>query len=274
MNAGDAIDWLAAAPGSTAILTDFDGTLSAVVARPQDARPLAGVPALLKRLAAHVGLVGVVSGRQVPWLVDQLELSGQVAAPGTVGGGIVHAAGLHGLQRSTGGEVHLAQGVTAWLPAIAGAREEARRLVPRGVDVEDKGYGVTLHWRQVADREDVAGIVTGIAERLAAASGLVARSGKASVELVPPIGIDKGSVVREWVAGGGLDRVGFLGDDVSDLSAFAAVDELTALSVAGLKIAVASDEMPSELAGLADVVLAGPTDAVAMLERLSERLTT
>ncbi|HKH89057.1 MAG TPA: trehalose-phosphatase [Acidimicrobiales bacterium] len=268
MNASDAVTWLARSPMTTAVFTDFDGTLSAVVARAEDARPLPGVPELLKRLAAKLGYVGVVSGRQVAWLVDQLALSGQVGTAGLAGRGIVHAAGLHGLERSTGDSVQLAEGVTDWLPTIRRARDQARAQAPAGVDVEDKGYGVTLHWRQIADREGIAEAVAGLAQRLAASTGLAARAGKASMELVLPIGIDKGSVVREWSAGRGLERVGFLGDDVSDLSAFAAVRELAA----GLKIAVASAEMPSELVDQADVVLAGPEEAVALLTELADRL--
>jgi trehalose 6-phosphate phosphatase len=275
VNAGDAVDWLAEAPATTAILTDFDGTLSAVVTRAEDARPLAGVPDLLKRLAAQLGFVGVVSGRQVAWLVEQLALSGQVETAGPAGHGIVHAAGLHGLERSTGDSPHLADGVATWLPVIEHARDEARAEAPDGVDVEDKGYGVTLHWRKIADREGIADAVSRLAERLADSTGLRVRPGKASVELVPPVGIDKGSVVREWVASRGLKRVGFLGDDVSDLAAFVAIDKLCAgpeAAIAGLKVAVAGAEVPAELIDRADVVLAGPPEAVAMLRALADRL--
>jgi 3-deoxy-D-manno-octulosonate 8-phosphate phosphatase KdsC-like HAD superfamily phosphatase len=70
-----------------------------------------------------------------------------------------------------------------------------------------------------------------------------------------------------------LERVAFFGDDVSDLPAFAAVDELIrAGGVAGLKVAVTGSEAPSELIERADLVLASPEEAVGLLTSLAGRL--
>jgi len=62
---------------------------------------------------------------------------------------------------------------------------------------------------------------------------------------------------------------------VSDLAAFVAIDKLCAgpeAAIAGLKVAVAGAEVPAELIDRADVVLAGPPEAVAMLRALADRL--
>src|SRR4051794_5005482 len=59
-------------PAATAILTDFDGTLSAIVANPQDAQPLPGAVEVLSDLSILYGRVAVISGRPVAYLVDRL----------------------------------------------------------------------------------------------------------------------------------------------------------------------------------------------------------
>ncbi|MGH9296766.1 MAG: trehalose-phosphatase, partial [Acidimicrobiales bacterium] len=64
-------DLLAKSPLRTAILTDFDGTLSPIIAVPESAEPLLGAVEALHRLAARYGFVGVVSGRPAAFLVER-----------------------------------------------------------------------------------------------------------------------------------------------------------------------------------------------------------
>jgi hypothetical protein len=60
----------------------------------------------------------------------------------------------------------------------------------------------------------------------------------------------------------------FAGDDVGDLSAYDAVDELRAAGVPGLTICSDSPEGPEQLRERADLVVDGPEGIVAMLEGL------
>jgi trehalose 6-phosphate phosphatase len=189
----------------------------------------------------------------------------------------VQAYGLHGLERWTGGGIELDGGAATWQPVIAEARSRALAAALPGVEVEDKQFSVTLHWRQASDPLVAGDSAALLSARLAAATGLIARPGKASVELVPPIGIDKGTVVRTVTRASGARRVAFLGDDTSDLLAFGAIDGMVAggsriSQVSGLKIAVAGEDVPDELVELADVVLAGPETAMGLLVQLAERL--
>ncbi len=71
---GDRWDAFRRAPEAAAILTDFDGTLAAIVDDPAAARPLDGVPALLDELADRYALVAVLSGRPVAFLQQLLGL--------------------------------------------------------------------------------------------------------------------------------------------------------------------------------------------------------
>jgi trehalose 6-phosphate phosphatase len=166
-------------------------------------------------------------------------------------------------------------GVAGWRPVIEEARDQLLAGVPDGVRVEDKRYGVTVHWRSIplsgGELEASAARAKELAAAVAAEHGLVARPGKSSVELALPLGIDKGTVVRELC--GGLERAGFLGDDAGDLLAFHALDELR--SEAGLrtlKVAVAGAEAPPALLAEADLVFDGPAGAADFLEQLAARV--
>jgi trehalose 6-phosphate phosphatase len=269
--AAEAVEWLAERPRQLALFTDFDGTLSPIVAHPELARPLTGVPELLKRLAKRLCVVGVVSGRPAAWLVEQLRLVPTSGASE----GVVDAYGLHGLEHTTGGGVEVAAEAAAWQERAARARDEAVAAAIPGLNVEDKTYGVTLHWRAATDPRSVSEQATRLADRLSASTGLLPRPGKASVELVAPIGIDKGTVVATRGTAEGIERVAFFGDDRSDVAAFVAIDELRRRgAAAGLKIAVTGPEAPDELLDLADLVLATPAEAVALLVSLADRLET
>ena len=80
--------------------------------------------------------------------------------------------------------------------------------------------------------------------------------------------IDKGRVVETVAAG--CTAACFAGDDAGDLPAFAALDRLARKGMAVVKVAVATDESPPALAAAADLVVAGPTDALALLAGLAE----
>ncbi len=66
-------------PERSLIMLDFDGTISEIVDDPACARPLPGAPELLRCLVESFGLVAIVSGRPISFLLDRLHLTGQVA---------------------------------------------------------------------------------------------------------------------------------------------------------------------------------------------------
>lgn len=271
-----AVAWLGAEPDRTALFTDYDGTLSPIVARPGDARPLPGASEALKQLASRLAVVGVVSGRPIEFLVDRLGLDAlarETSAPPEARP-VLHAFGLHGLEHWVGdGTIEIEPAVLAWRRAVAAARGGARLAALPGVEVEDKVYGVTIHWRNAPDPAAIEPAASALAGELAEANGLLVRPGKASVELVPPVGVDKGIVVRRWGAGGRVRRIGYLGDDTSDLPAFDALDSLTAESDRrALKVAVTGRGAPPALLESADLILASPAEAVELISRLVQFL--
>lgn len=240
-------------PASAGVFTDFDGTLAPIVDDPASAWPLPGVPALLGRLAQRYRRVAVISGRPLTYLLDKLG-----AVPG------VELAGLYGLERAEGGDVVELPAAKRWRAVVATVAEEAEAAAPPGVGVERKGLALTLHARKAPQH---ATWVVSFSEAQAAVTGLEAHRGKMSVEMRPPVGADKGTVLSELA--GGLSAVCFLGDDLGDLPAFAALAAMRREGITTLAVAVSGPEAPEALCLAADLTVDGPEGAAGLLEELA-----
>jgi trehalose 6-phosphate phosphatase len=247
---GDSLAPLRRDPATAGIFSDFDGTLSPIVDDPGLAEPVAGVPGLLAELARRYAVVAVVSGRPVAFLAARLPAS-------------VLLAGLYGLEVQRHGEQEIDPEAERWRAAVSAAAARLRAAVPSGVLVEPKGLSVTCHYRTNPSLEPQ---VLTLAQEVASATGLVARRGRKSVELLPPIHTDKGTVIRKWAAD--LHSACYLGDDLGDLAAFRALDELATRGISTARIAVRSDEAPVELLQAADVIVDGPEGAAGLLHTL------
>jgi trehalose 6-phosphate phosphatase len=239
-------------PERAALFTDYDGTLAPIVDDPQAAVPVAGAGQALGRAARRLGLVAVVSGRPVAWLCRQL---------GDAGG--VVFAGLYGLERIRDGEIVAVPGAQRWREVIEEVAAAADAEMPVGVLVERKGLALTLHARTAPAQQRR---IEEWAARRAEGRGLISHPGRRSVELRPPVPIDKGTVVSELAEG--YDAVCFIGDDRGDLAAFEALGRLAGAGVHTVAVAVASDESPKEVLDAADLVLDGPPAVLELLRRL------
>ncbi|HEY7069578.1 MAG TPA: trehalose-phosphatase [Acidimicrobiales bacterium] len=237
-------------PALAAVVLDFDGTLSPIVDVPAEARPVAGAVEVLDHLAGRLGLMAVMSGRPVDFLVPLLP-------PGVV------LSGLYGLEVVRDGARTDLPGAGAWREVVADVARTSADRGPEGMVVESKGLSLTLHYRA---RPDVAAAVEAWAESQAVRSGLVARAAKMSVELHPPIAADKGTALESLTAG--LSAVCYAGDDRGDLPAYDALDRLAAAGVHTLRVAVAGRETPPELVARADLLVDDPAGVVDLLRRL------
>lgn len=251
------VEPLVADPANAAVLTDFDGTLSRIVDRPDEARPLDGARDVLGALARTFARVGVISGRPAAFLREQL------------GAPHVRLVGLYGLEWiDDDGRVVTHPDAAPWRGVVDGVVANARTHGPDGVLVEHKPLSVTFHYRENPDREAAA---RSWAEAEAARTGLVSHPARMSYELRPPVDRDKGTAVEEQAAG--LGAACFVGDDRGDLAAFDALDRLRAKDVDTLRVAVRSAEAPAELLERADVLVDGPGGALDLLRSLADAVS-
>jgi alpha,alpha-trehalase len=218
-----------------ALFLDYDGTLTSIVERPEDALLAPAMRAAL-RAAAEVMPVAIISGRDlddVQALVDLPE--------------IIYA-GSHGFD-IRGPDIALEQpeGVDA-LDDLARAADtlDARLADIDGAQVERKRFAVAVHYRRVADDQvaRVEDAVTAAADR---APNLRCTGGKKIFELRPDIDWDKGRAVT-WL----LEKLGledqdvlpiYVGDDDTDEDAFRALAKQ-----GGIGILVAAQDQPSAAA--------------------------
>ncbi len=98
--------------------------------------------------------------------------------------------------------------------------------------------------------------------------------GRHERELRPPLNVDKGTVVRALVAEhderavAPLRAVAAFGDDIGDLPAFAALEELRAAaggSLTVVRVAAVDAESPPAVAAAADLSVPGASGAVELL---------
>ena len=201
----------------------------------------------------------MLSGRPVSFLSEQL------AGPGAGG---IELFGLYGMERGRNlddgtVEVEESDAAAAWRGVLSGVASDAHSAAPPGVTVEHKGLAVTIHYRRAPEHAPWA---TGFADESARRTGLRAHPGKMSVELRPPVGNDKGTIVEEQSTG--LRAVFFAGDDIGDLPAFEALTRLRATGVTVCSVAVAGAETPPQVIAAADALVEGPDGLLVLLAGL------
>jgi len=241
------------APEHAAILVDFDGTLAPIVAQADQAVALPGAVDALTALATHYAVVAVVSGRPISYL--------QAQVPGDL-----VLSGLYGLETRRDGRHERHPEAAAWQAVVDAVAVEAAEADLPELEVEHKGLSLTLHFRT---HQEHAAAALAWADDAAARSGLRVRRAKMSVELHPPVEVDKGTVVEGLVAG--LSAACYIGDDVGDAPAFDALDRLAARGVAAVRIAVTTSESVPELLDRADLLVDGPAGVLDVLRSLLPR---
>ncbi|HEY5988901.1 MAG TPA: trehalose-phosphatase, partial [Streptosporangiaceae bacterium] len=212
-------------PGRALIATDFDGTLAPIVADPRAARPHPAVIPALARLAPLVGTLAVITGRPAEVAV---RLGGFEAIPGLI------VLGHYGWDRWENGVLTSPPSP----PGVAAARARLPELLASAADgtwVEDKGHALAVHTRRAADPAGALKQLAGPLSRLAGETGLACEPGRLVLELRPH-GIDKGSAFSLLAAKRNVGPLLFAGDDLGDLTAFAAVRSLRAAGHPGLTV--------------------------------------
>ncbi len=201
-----------AGAGPLLLLLDFDGTLVPIAERPQDIEVPAELPSLLHRLERAGHGVWIVSGRRADDVRARL-------------GDDVRVVGVHGLDWP-------GEPAPARQQKLDEVRARAERLIAKdpalaGAIVEDKGLSIALHYRGVPPA------ARGRAqERLLALTNELLPSGAdAALNVLPghcivevrPREASKGRAVRRLVQAYPTLRPVYIGDDVTDEEAFAAL---------------------------------------------------
>lgn len=216
------------------LLLDLDGTLVEVAARPDGVRVSKRLRYIMTRLSDRLGeRLAIVSGRP----------AGQVR---TMFDGLTFAvAGSHGAELFWPDGRKLVSPLLRGRDIILRATRELAGRFP-GVLVEDKPFGVALHYRLAPDAQDKCHALAG---QLAADHGLALQPGKMVIELKLSTA-DKGVAVRNLMRE--TPMVGtspiFVGDDDTDEAGFRA-----ALDLHGAGVRIGAPAPTAAIYGLANV---------------------
>jgi trehalose 6-phosphate phosphatase len=242
-----------------AVFLDYDGVLTPIVDRPEDAVMSEGMRDTVRALSTRCP-VCVVSGRDRAAVQQLMGIEDLVVA------------GSHGFDIWSPREGTIADNPAAGFEGlIAKVTERLQADVGsiRGVKVEPKRASVAVHYRLAAaeDREQVTAVVRALLTEYS--EGLKVTPGKKVYELEPKIDWDKGKAVRYLMRVLGFDSGDFvalyLGDDITDEDAF------RALRGRGVGIIVGRPDDP-EVAGratAAEFVLASVEEVQRFLARLA-----
>src|SRR5215212_11869573 len=250
----------------SAVITDIDGTVSAIAPTPAEAMVDPGAKAALALLAERLTAVAVVSGRAPQDGVAMVGLPQLIYV------------GNHGLERIARGTPWTHPVAAAAQPAIAAALAEIERAARAAGDVpwlivENKGVTGTIHYRLAADQTAAAALLEPLARAAADRHGLRLTPGRMIFEVRPALAVNKGTAIRELAQDLGLRGIVFFGDDVTDIDAFRTLLELReANEAATLRVGVLGPETSPAVLAEIDVSVNGVASCAATLLALAARL--
>ncbi len=203
----------------SALLFDFDGTLSRLVDDPADAAIEARSEAALRDLTGLVDVVGIVTGRAVSDMQARLDTGNLVVV------------GNHGLEWVVRGEHQAHEAGVAAEEAVTAALAEIRERIEHdrlaeGVVFENKRLSASVHYRMAPNQKQVGSVLVPLARRVVASHGLRLTEGKFIVELRPMAEVSKGSAMHQLQRELDLASIVFLGDDLTDVDGFVELKNL------------------------------------------------
>lgn len=200
------------------LFTDYDGTLTPIVEKPELAIISEETRLLLKNLATQRRItVGIISGRALADLKEKVNL-----------GEIVYA-GNHGFEIEGPGINFvnpLANEVRPLFKALSHLLALALGTT-RGVFIENKGLTLSVHYRQMPEHKApyLESIVQKIVKEFQSIARFRITSGKKVYELRPDVDWDKGKAIKLLMERYNSRNTSetlpiFLGDDITDEDGF------------------------------------------------------
>lgn len=247
------------------LVSDIDGTLSDIAATPEMATVADEIRQSLARLTRRLDLVGIVTGRAAPVAAAMIGLPELIYI------------GNHGMEQQIGSELSQNPEAAAATSAIAAAVAEIEgAFAAQHSDwllVENKGVSASVHYRLAPDPVAAQAMLLPAVTTAAAQHGLVVTEGRLIFEFRPNVTINKGSALADLATRHQLRGLIFLGDDLTDVDAFLALQALRAAgAIDGLAIGVLGPESHPRVRETMDIGIAGVPAAAALLATLVDQL--
>ena len=253
----------AAAPRSTALFCDIDGTISPIVSRPADAAVPEATREVLAVLARRLGLVAFVTGRSLEDGRRMIPLDGATYV-GTHGLEVLRADGS--VQTEPQAERYIAQ---VQAVAVAAARDLDCEAL--GIVLENKRTVLAIHYRLAPDPAVTRHEILARVVDPARAGGLAISTGHCLFEVRPPLPFTKGTATRKLLDGGEFLAAIFCGDDLTDVTGFKAVHDWGRRDARrdACALAAVTAETPRPVTDEADVLVRATLGVHEALARLA-----
>lgn len=219
----------------TAIITDIDGTISRIVPTPMEAVVDQDMKDTIRKLAEKFEFTGVMTGRSIE---NALEM---------VGDENLIYIGNHGLEQLKNGRICADPEVKKFLPVIKKVGKSIKKKLSNYgcILFQDKELSFTVHYRLCDDGGEIRQTVLDAIAEINDSKHLKISEGRKVIEIRPPLGHNKGTILQNLIFENDIKKIIYLGDDITDADAFIQLNELNKQKkVKAISIVVISKETP------------------------------
>ena len=230
---------------SAGLFLDIDGTLSEIVPLPHEATISPAIRTAVATLASRLALVCIVTGRPAANGKSMLGLDE------------LTYVGNHGMEWIQDGRVFTDRTAAPYEADVERVLEAVKEQCGRtDAIIEEKACSFAVHYRNSADPQAIEHMAMQAIEQQNDCRVRVL-TGKAHINVLPPVTVNKGTAVRSLVQSHKLGWALIAGDDVTDIDAFREARDLAASSdFRCTNVAVLGEDCPAGLLELADYTLA------------------
>jgi trehalose 6-phosphate phosphatase len=246
---------------ATVIITDIDGTISEIGSIPKNASITPSMRSILQRLSNKFKSVGVLTGRDINDALNIIKLKK-----------IVYM-GNHGLQKFKNGKIVEDPRVIPYIPVIKDIKNNLQQELDicNGFSFDYKKLSLTVHYNSCTSKDKAREKILDTISAMNINNLIKIVEGRGLIEIRPPVGHDKGTIIQEFVFENHINKIMYLGDDVNDISAFNKLKELrTQKMIQCVNILVNSDETPNYVKETADFYVKNVGETQKLLSWLGE----
>jgi len=170
------------------VITDIDGTISEIGTKHDDATITSEMRNLLLILSSKYRYVGVLTGRDINDAQNIIKLKK-----------IVYM-GNHGLQRIKDGNIVTDSRIESYIPIIKEINEELHQKLKnsKGVSFDYKKLSLTVHYNECDPKCKAKKEILDTISTLTLGKLVKVVEGRDLLEIRPPVGYDKGTVLQEY----------------------------------------------------------------------------
>lgn len=228
----------------TVIITDIDGTISNICTEPHEAFVSKSMQDVLKQVEKKFSHLIIITGRSLEDAFKMIDIPG------------ASYMGNHGMEYMDDGQIKPDPATITYISIFNVLYEKLKNElnidIP-GIYIENKQTSISIHYRTTKNPELTRNIILKTLNNMKETENLKIKEGKMIIELRPPVGKDKGNVIKEIIDKYGTKHLLYLGDDVTDVDAFKQISELVNDDeMEGKSIVVCSDEIPLIVSESAD----------------------